>query len=54
MQDLLEIVIVRSKLSKTLYDVVEIDMDGEIVNYIVRNAVFELAQKYFEEFSELQ
>jgi hypothetical protein len=54
MQDLLEIVIVRSKLSKTLYDVVEIDMNGEIVNYIVSNTEFEQAQKYFEEFSEPQ
>lgn len=54
MLDLLEIVIVRSELSKTLYDVVEIDMDGEIVNYIVRNTEFEQAQKYFEEFSEPQ
>jgi hypothetical protein len=54
MQDLLEIVIVRSKLSKTLYDVVEIDMDGEIVNYITHDVEFEQAVKYFEEFSEPQ
>lgn len=54
MEDLLEIVIVHSKVSNTLYDVVEIDMDGEIVNYIVRSATFEQAQKYFEEFSEPQ
>jgi len=54
MEDLLEIVIVRSKVCNTLYDVVEIDMNSEIVNYIVRSATFEQAQKYFEEFSEPQ
>jgi hypothetical protein len=43
-----ETVIMRSKLSNTLYDVVEIDMDGDIVNYIARSATFEQAQNILE------
>jgi hypothetical protein len=48
MSDLLEIVIVRSKLSNTLFDVVEIDNEGDIVNYVARSATFEQAQKILE------
>jgi hypothetical protein len=52
MSDLLEIVIVRSKLSNTLFDVVEIDNEGDIVNYVARNATFEQAQNILEEMFE--
>jgi hypothetical protein len=48
----LEMVIVRSKVSNTLYDVVEIDLDGDIVNYVARNATFEQAQNILEEMFE--
>lgn len=49
-----ETVIMRSKVSNTLYDVVEIDMDGEIVNTIKRSATFEQAQNILEKlFPEL-
>lgn len=48
MSDLLEIVIVRSKLSNTLFDVVEINNEGDIVNYVARSATFEQAQKILE------
>jgi hypothetical protein len=48
----LEMVIVRSKVSNTLYDVVEIDEDGDIVNHVARNATFEQAQNILEEMFE--
>jgi hypothetical protein len=48
----LEMVIVRSKVSNTLYDVVEIDEDGDIVNYVARNATFEQAQNILESLFE--
>jgi cell fate regulator YaaT (PSP1 superfamily) len=48
----LETVIKRSKVSNTLYDVVEIDEDGDIVNYVARNATFEQAQNILEEMFE--
>jgi hypothetical protein len=48
----LEMVIVRSKLSNTLFDVVEIDNEGDIVNYVARNATFEQAQNILEEMFE--
>jgi hypothetical protein len=48
----LEMVIMRSKVSNTLYDVVEIDEDGDIVNYVARNATFEQAQNILEEMFE--
>jgi hypothetical protein len=48
MLEVLETVIVRSKLSNTLYNVVEIDKDGDIVNYIARSVDFEQAQKILE------
>lgn len=44
----LEVVIIRSKVSNTLYDVVEIDMDGDVVNCLARNTTFEQAQKILE------
>jgi rRNA processing protein Krr1/Pno1 len=43
-----ETVIMRSKASNTLYDVVEIDMEGEVVNRIARSVNFEQAQKILE------
>jgi rRNA processing protein Krr1/Pno1 len=43
-----ETVIMRSKASNTLYDVVEIDMEGEVVNPIARSVNFEQAQKILE------
>jgi hypothetical protein len=48
----LEMVIVRSKVSNTLYNVVEIDNDGDIVNYVAHNATFEQAQNILEKFCE--
>ena len=48
MLEVLETVIVRSKLSNTLYNVVEIDTDGDIVNYLARSVDFEQAQKILE------
>jgi hypothetical protein len=47
-----EMVIVRSQLSNTLYNVVEIDMDGVIVNSVARNATFEQAQNILQEMQE--
>lgn len=52
MSEVSETVIVRSKLSNTLFDVVEIDMEGDIVNYIARSATFEQAQNILEELLE--
>ena len=52
MSEVSETVIVRSKVSNTLYDVVEIDEDGDIVNYVARNATFEQAQNILEEMFE--
>jgi len=49
----LETVIVRNKVHKTLFDVVEIDSDGDIVNYITRGATFEQAQDILEKLGEL-
>lgn len=44
----LETVIKRSKVSNTLFDVVEINNDGDIVNFVVRNATFDQAQNILE------
>ncbi len=44
----LETVIKRSKVSNTLFDVVEIDNDGVIVNCITQGATFEQAQNILE------
>lgn len=46
-----ETVIKRSKVSNTLFDVVEIDNDGDIVNFVARNATFDQAQNILESFS---
>jgi hypothetical protein len=48
----LETVIMRSKVSNTLFDIVEINNDGDIVNYVAHNATFEQAQNILEKFSE--
>lgn len=48
MSEVVETVIVRSKLSNTLFDVVEIDNEGDIVNYVARSATFEQAQNILE------
>lgn len=52
MSEVSETVIVRSKVSNTLFDVVEIDNEGDIVNYVARNATFEQAQNILEEMFE--
>jgi hypothetical protein len=52
MSEVSETVIVRSKVSNTLYDVVEIDEDGGIVNCLARSATFEQAQNILEEIQE--
>jgi hypothetical protein len=52
MSEVAETVIVRSKLSNTLFDVVEIDMEGDVVNYIARSATFEQAQNILESLFE--
>ena len=49
----LEMVIVRNKVYKTLFDIVEIDFDGDIVNYITRGATFEQAQDILAKLGEL-
>jgi len=48
MSEVVETVIVRSKVSNTLFDVVEIDNEGDIVNYVARSATFEQAQNILE------
>jgi hypothetical protein len=52
MSEVSETVIVRSKLSNTLFDVVEIDNEGDIVNYLARKVTFEQAQNILEEIQE--
>ena len=48
MVSVLETVIKRSKLSNTLYDIVEIDLDGDICGYIAQAVTFEMAQNILE------
>lgn len=48
MSEVVETVIIRSKVSNTLFDVVEIDNDGNIVNSVARNTTFDHAQKILE------
>jgi hypothetical protein len=48
----LETVIVRNKVHKTLFDVVEIDSDGDIANCIARSVTFEEAQNIVEKQAE--
>ena len=52
MSEVSETVIVRSKVSNTLFDVVEIDEDGGIVNCLAHSATFEQAQNILEEIQE--
>jgi hypothetical protein len=44
----LETVIKRSKVSNTLFDVVEIDLDGDICGYRAKEVTFEEAQLILE------
>jgi hypothetical protein len=48
----IETVIVRSKVSNTLYDVVQIDMEADISGYIAREVTFEQAQNILESLFE--
>jgi hypothetical protein len=52
MSEVSETVIVRSKVSNTLFDVVEIDNEGDIVNYLARKVTFEQAQNILESLFE--
>jgi hypothetical protein len=52
MSEVAETVIVRSKVSNTLFDVVEIDNEGDIVNYLERKVTFEQAQNILESLFE--
>jgi hypothetical protein len=44
----LETVIMRSKASNTLFDVVEIDLDGDVCCYKAKGVTFEIAQSILE------
>ena len=48
----LETVIKRSKVSNTLFDVVEIDLDGDICSYRAKEVTFEEAQLILESCDE--
>jgi hypothetical protein len=50
----LETVIMRSKVSNILFDVVEIDLDGDVCCYRAKGVTFEIAQSILEECDEEQ
>jgi hypothetical protein len=50
----LETVIKRSKLFNTLFDVVEIDLDGDVCGYRAKEVTFEEAQLILEAIVEEQ
>jgi rRNA processing protein Krr1/Pno1 len=48
MSEVVETVIMRSKLSNTLYDVLEIDDEGDVITCLARSVTFEQAQNILE------
>jgi hypothetical protein len=48
----LETVIMRSKVSNTLFDVVEIDLEGDACCYRAKGVTFEIAQSILEAIDE--